>query len=657
MPQVDSRRLARWCHSARTELKFLLYISLSLVILPMSASSAEKPPETKAPALLSIFPSIGKRGGAVRVVIRGHYLEGATEIWVDKSGLSSQLLKVEPSKNSVMHKANIFYKKKEGTSPVLDASAEIRVEPNAALGPYALRVVTPRGISDAFMFRVVDEAIATEDAGSHHTVDQAQSVSLPGLIDGVIGKPGEIDYYSFSVKAGQQFMFTGTSREKLDPRSVVSAKFAPQLALYSSTRSWLDPKRPVRLLFEEEKESDLIELKPQGTFRFRQDGTYFLGVSSLLGTGCSDCLYQVRVAPSEVIPESGKQDNLLVAGWIERSFDRDLEAGWIKNVAMRTVGVEDKQSTAEKDSATAAVGADDAAANRETTLGLSRLSTEPVFVSEKEPNEPGGAVPEVAVPCVVEGTISKPGDIDSYKFTVKPGSKLTFEVETVGVHPPIFNPRLGVVDSQDREAFSNVQRRESLYNNNAERQVFLKDILPKVVYNFDAGGTYVLQVRDITTRYGNPNFRYRVLIRQQIPHVGEIDVKGADRLNLVPGQAAKVTITTSYEEGFAGNVSFTFEGLPEGVQALPGTELTDDRLPLEVDVSPAMVAPKNQKTTVVLLATPEARITSKPVLVALRFRPVNNGKVGPSLLVREIPMMVVEAPREDEKTEVGKLEK
>ena len=40
----------------------------------------------------------------------------------------------------------------------------------------------------------------------------------------------------------------------------------------------------------------------------------------------------------------------------------------------------------------------------------------------------------------------------------------------------------------------------------------------------------------MTSRYGDPGFRYRLLIRPQVPHVGDIQVL-EDRLNLKPGQA------------------------------------------------------------------------------------------------------------------------
>jgi hypothetical protein len=129
-----------------------------------------------------------------------------------------------------------------------------------------------------------------------------------------------------------------------------------------------------------------------------------------------------------------------------------------------------------------------------------------------------------------------------------------------------------------------------------------------------------------------------------------------DRINLIRGEPKKLPLTASYQEGFTGDLSFAFSGLPEGVQAFPAAEFNDGRAPLEVTQNPEVVAPKPQKTTMVLLASPEARLSSKPTSVQLHCRPIANGKLGASLRVREIPLMVVEGwqQKPEEKAQSGK---
>ena len=209
--------------------------------------------------------------------------------------------------------------------------------------------------------------------------------------------------------------------------------------------------------------------------------------------------------------------------------------------------------------------------------------------------------------------------------------------------------------------FSNVERRLSMYNNNAVAEVYLKGAQPKATHSFERAGEYVLQVRDITSRYGNPKYQYRILVRPQIPHVGEISVipkenldatpdvvkrSEVNHLNLVRNEPRKLILVASYEEGFAGDLSFAFTGLPEGVQAFPAVHFNEGRAPLEVTQNPDTIAPKQQKATMVLLASPEAPLTKGPRSVQLRCQLIANGKLGPSLLVRELPLMVVDTERE-----------
>jgi hypothetical protein len=288
-------------------------------------------------------------------------------------------------------------------------------------------------------------------------------------------------------------------------------------------------------------------------------------------------------------------------------------------------------------------------------LEVAPVVMRPSSFLEREPNSSVNEALEISVPSIAEGSIERPGDIDIFRFQVEPGQRLAFEIETPETKPPHFHPRMGVVDRENRELFTNVHRRISLFNNNAKRQVYFQSVEPKVSYTFDAGGEYFLQVRDITSRYGDPSYDYRVLVRPQIPHVGEVllgeldsvnrisnQVNELDRINLIRGQAKKLTLFTSHEEGFMGDVAFSLTGLPKGVEAFPAAEVNDARAPTDLTVKPETLLPKTQETTMVLLAERDTQLTHMPVRVRLHCRPILKGKLGRKLLVREIPLMVVQ---------------
>src|SRR5262249_16380766 len=133
----------------------------------------------------------------------------------------------------------------------------------------------------------------------------------------------------------------------------------------------------------------------------------------------------------------------------------------------------------------------------------------------------------------------------------------------------------------------------------------LEAIQAKTIYTFERDGEFTLQVRDITSQLGNPSFVYRVLVRYQIPHLGNVEVK-EDHLNLPSGEARSFNVTTDQEEGYRGFVAISFENLPQGVQALPGTEVEPDRPPPPDQGKKERYVAKAQKATVMLVASENA---------------------------------------------------
>jgi len=541
--------------------------------------------------------------------------------------------------------------------PVFRVLLDLQIDPLTRVGVHSLRLVSHRGISNAFSFPVVDAPVTMEASSSHQTIEQAQPATFPGFISGKLGEPGEVDFFSFQARKGQELRFEVVEGQKFDT-SAEAGKFSAEVALYHPAGSWFDSHRPTRVLFEEERSSDLMPATPGGTYRFSEDGQYFLQISGLFGQGCADCTYQLRAFPSATWVDSTSQTQPASPEWWERNLVRHLTDGWTKDLEARSVkGPEApvKEIPSGQASFVRVVASPEPP--------QVKTSSHPVVVLEHEPNDRASQSESIPIPAMIEGTIARPGDLDSFRFKVEAGQKLAVEVETLDARPPYFNPRIGVVDSQDHELFSNVERRLSMYNNNAVAEVYLKGAQPKATHSFERAGEYVLQVRDITSRYGNPNYRYRILVRPQIPHVGEISVipkespdataevakrSEVNRLNLARNAPKKLILVASYEEGFTGDLSFTFTGLPEGVDAFPAVQFNEGRAPLEVTQNPDTIAPKQQKTAIVLLASTEAPLMKEPRTVQLRCQLMSNGKLGPSLLVREFPLMVVDSSTEKE---------
>ena len=370
------------------------------------------------------------------------------------------------------------------------------------------------------------------------------------------------------------------------------------------------------------------------TYRFRKKGRYLVGVGAFLGAGSPHFSYQLRIADSSA-PTFAELDrnghNGTPAPWKERAFRRPIGSGRLGLLESRSAG------------------SNGAGADGPLTNGAASSRGEPVqpgangrgsqasiiLVKEQENGEREGSTLSISVPGIAEGTIDRPGDVDRYAFRAERGQQVAFEVETPQVGPPQFNPRFGILDEEGNELFSNVYKRLG-----RQLTFYLKTVEPKTLYTFERSGEYSLVVSDLTRRFGNAGFRYRLLLRPQIAHVGEVRTD-TDRLNLVAGQASKITVTTDQEEGFSGDIALVLEGLPEGVEFYPGTEVKAYQGPVPEDGLRPRFSPQSESVTIVLLAGADAPATPLPVKLRLLARPISDDGPGPGLLIKEIPAMVV----------------
>ena len=599
----------------------LLWFVSSTGRLQAQSSGDEALPE---PTLISVFPPGGQQGSRIELEIRGEALDGAYSVVFGSVGLEAQVGEVE--KLEAREPATPSPKKK--SYPLFRVTAHLTVDSSVPAGTHRFRLVSHRGVSNALHFRVDEDTVTSEIETPHPSARQAQEIDLPVIVNGRIGEHGELDAYRFDAVAGQELTFVITQ----------AAHFEPRLALYRPTGSWLDPDRPTRLLFREQVSSDLIPVRHRFSYRVAESGLYLLEVASLLGKGGPDCGYQLRVLTAGPAPQATSEPT-----WTERHFTRKIDADWTDRLRSRTVLQEQPHSQGRETATGAgslAVSPDATpSATDRTPQGLARLL-------EREPNELRGQALPASIGELIDGTIGAPGDRDTYTFEGEAGTQLILELATPRVGPPHFNPRVELYEDQGGSVLANVHKYGTIYNGGGIPSSFLKTVEPKMAYTLERSGRFFVEVRDVTSRYGGPDYEYRLLVRTPIPHVGAFDVDPVERINLVPGIARKLSIVTHQEEGFAGEVLFACSNLPPGVQIFPGADV-EKRSSAPVSKQEESFLPGIQKTTLVLLAEPDAPVTRMPEWIRITARPVVGGRVGADLPVLEVPLMVV-APADPE---------
>lgn len=589
---------------------------LFLLVVYLPAAEEETP--SGDPEILSIFPQGGNPGTDIQAEVRGTNLDGAYAVWFDDDAVQARVQKVEkicldPGKTYVREPL----KSQTGNHVLL----QIDVSDTAGVGSHSLRLVSPSGVSNALTFWIHADPVIRESREPHHRPDQAQPVSVPTVIQGRINREGELDYYELQVTARQPLAFEVIAQPDLDPR----------LVLYEPGGSWFDPHRTREVAFAAHDGGESTRL----THRFHQAGRYLVQVGSNFSQGNPDFIYQLRVTRDDGVDSEDRTTSPVMASdWQERDFTRKIVPDRLQILWSRTVQTPADDSESGKNTASDPSEGKTSAGEPEGRLPATAT---PLVIREEEPNETASQALELSLPTVIEGVIDQPGDMDHFKFEVKSGERLVFEIETPDSVSPRFHPRLGILDGEGREFLTNIYRRLV-----RQFQFYTKTVEPKTVYTFELGGEFTLQIRDITSSYGDPSFIYRVLIRPQIPHVGEVEVT-EDRINLVPGEARKLTVMTGQEEGFGGEIALTMENLPPGVVALPGTEVEPDR-GINPDEGPKeRFLAKTQKATIMLVARADAPATAMPRMVTMMAQPIVGGKPGAPLPVAEIPLMVVGA--------------
>lgn len=616
--------------------------------------SAEEPTSTPEPEIRYLFPLGGQRGSTVNLIITGKGLEGAYAVVFEEEGITGWITSVEEvieKKIDIEAQGPEIKKKKDKDFRVFVTT---KIEPFVHVGDYWIRLVTPNGITNPFHFKVNGIQVIDESDQPHHVPEEAQPINYPVIINGRITNPGEIDYYEVKVPKGEKLLLKVTPS-----RGAAANVFRSQLGIHKKVGSWFDSERLVRLAFsDKDRGNRIVDNKDQrrttGTYvklqhDFLEEGQYLVSVGSLNGRAELDFIYQLRVISSK----HPSQVEFQSVSWNERSFTRNLTVNRLEQLWARGVRIPVANSNQEK------VVKDGAEQPGLTPAFLDFELSSPTRLLdkliEKEPNNKLIKANELPIPAIIEGVIETPGDFDIYKFRVSPGQKLAFEIETVGLKRPEFNPMFQILNSKGDKKFSNLRRSEKYKNVNSPHLI---SVDPKVIGTFEQAGDYYVKVRDVTLRKGGSLFSYRLLIRPQVPHIGNMVLEtrtlefedartDPNRLNIVPGKSAKFTLILDQEEGFflpSNQIAVSVEGLPNGVKAFPAAssyQFPEKRKPPKI-MDTENHLPYTQKISVVIYALEDALPTRLPVWLTVKVRPFVQGESGLELVARKVPLMILD---------------
>ncbi len=346
-------------------MKKALSTSAAAILLVVGGASAA------SPSLGIIQPRGAQRGTDAVLTLSGGNLADAKEVVFYSPGLTVSKLEVV-NNNQV--------------------KATVKIAPDCLLGEHALRLRTATGITELRTFWVGALPVVAEKEPNNEFI-APQKIPLNCTVHGVADNE-DVDYYAVEAKKGQRISV------EIEGMRLGTTFFDPYIAI-------LDSKR-----FELAASDDTALFKQDGCLSIvaPADGTYMVMVRETSYQGNGACQYRLHVGtfprPLAVLPAGGKLGEV-----VELRFVGDATGDIKQKVKLPSVMPKDGKFE---------VFCQDAGGISPSGLPF-RLTENAANVVEVEPNHTAAQATPGTLPCAFNGVISKPEEVDFFKFAAKKG--------------------------------------------------------------------------------------------------------------------------------------------------------------------------------------------------------------------------------------------
>jgi hypothetical protein len=586
---------------------------LLIAVLALYAANAQGASNEREPHIGYLYPAGGQQGSAIKITVGGQFIKDANEVYVTGQGVHGSVIRyigrVRPlngdQRRELQKQINELRKKLQGqgkkpmppiakdankpadtnkpddtnTPPVtlpdhpllrnLDklspkglqkvaeeflsnkypvsrqigemAIIEIAIDPNAEPGDRELRIGTSAGLTNPLCFQVglLPETCSPEfkDPGKPFT----PKVRLPVLLNGQI-LPGEADRFRFSAKKGQNLTIEAQARHLIPYLAdAVPGWFQATLTLYDTKGKELAYAG-----------NYLFNPDPVLFYRITRDGDYELEIRDSIYRGREDFVYRVSLSEqpfiTQMFPLGGQTGVFTVAsiqGWNldtnEMPLDTMPGGGAIRQTQLRQN-------------------------NRRSNSVPYAVDSLPEC-NEIEDNGTTEDAQHIVLPQIVNGRISKPGDIDIFRFDANAGDEIVAEVYARRLNSPL-DSLLWLSDANGKVLGyndDNGDKNVGLLTHNADSYLRLR--LPDT-------GTYFVHLAD-SENHGGPDYGYRLRISHPLPDFALLAAPSS--INILTGGTVPVIVEALRKDGFNGEIELMLKDAP------PGFKLSGARIPAGCD--------------------------------------------------------------------------
>lgn len=493
--------------------------------------------EAAPPVLRGLQPRGAQRGQALKVTFVGDSLGAGAEITTTVPGAFSRLAPSPEKSGSEL--------------PFL-----LQLREDAVPGLYPVRVRTEEGISNVLLFAVgtlpetveSESLLAEKERSEKLTNDKpasAERLAVPVTVNGTLIGPDQ-DYYRFTAKAGERLVFEVDARRAgsaIDPVVRVMTPAGRELAVNNDAfSSGVDARAEVA---------------------FPQAGEYLVLVHDAKYSDQDQNFYRLKVGSypyaESIFPlgaQRGKTVDVSFAGG-------NLTAPVVTKIALPS----------DKRTAYFAAGVLGSA----SLPFLLRLGDLPELLepqsappmspprpsgSGKGRSQPTGRPVDLPASTVMNGQISRPGEIDRYRVAVKPGEHWAFEVEAASLGLSKLLGVLSVDDGATNKRMALTELGPEAGTNPFSFENSRNEVDPRLSLLIPEGVDHVfVSLEDLLGR-GGAGFGYRLTA---FPHLPDFTVELlTPYVNLPENGTAAIEVLVG-RRGYDGPIRLVIPDLPEDV--------------------------------------------------------------------------------------------
>ncbi len=475
---------------------------LGLVIGALAALLASGPLWAASPQFNRIVPTGGQRGTEIEVQLIGARL-----------GDSPQLLFFEPGLSVASIQA----------ADANTVKAKITIAPDCRLGLHSLRIRTASGLSNLRLLAVgaLPEAVEVEPNGDFN---QPQKIALDTTINGVMQNE-DVDYYLIEAKKGERI--TAEIEAIRHDFGTSTAFFDPFVAILDMGRFELARNDDSPLL---KQDSTVSAIAPA-------DGTYVVQVRDSSYAGSDTRLYRLHVGrfprPIVAVPGGGRPGETLEVRWLGDVAGERAETITLPAVADPDFGLI----------------AHDALGFSPAPIPFRLVDFGNVLEVEPNDNAPTGTA--FTVPMACGGVLSKPGDVDFFKFSAKKGQVVDVRVFARQLGSPL-DSQIGFHRADGSGIAGN--------DDSGGPDSYLRVTIPD-------DGDYAVAISD-QFGAGGPDYAYRIEVTPVTPSLTlglPERQQYVDVVLPVPQGNRLAMLVSAQRVDFGGELQLKFNYLPSGV--------------------------------------------------------------------------------------------